>query len=308
MRKILLIALSAITFSSCDVLQNLPQTTGSYGKVTEAEAGQGIKEALSQGLVKAVLQLNKQDGFYGDGLYKILLPPDAVKAENTLRSIGLGSLVDKAVLQINRGAEDAVGYAQPIFVSAIQQMTLADALNIIKGGDTSITHFFREKTTVQLTAAFLPSIKNSLEKVDATKYYGDIVTRYNSIPLVFNKINPDLPAFVTQQATNALFEYFKESFWKWDYLFAYDSTIDLTTEVLSVQSDAEFRLSKNLLVFLSEFSALVVIHLPFFFFGNIMISFAKFLSAFYFLQLPFNYKRCNYFSCIFFRIITKQCF
>lgn len=49
------------------------------GGITEREAGQGIKEALSQWLVKAVLQLNKEDGFYKDALYKILLPPDAKK-------------------------------------------------------------------------------------------------------------------------------------------------------------------------------------------------------------------------------------
>jgi hypothetical protein len=71
-------------------------------------------------------------------LYKILLPPDAKKVENTLRTIGLGKQVDKAILQINRGAEDAVGYAQPIFIDAIKQMTLTDAINIVRGGDTTL--------------------------------------------------------------------------------------------------------------------------------------------------------------------------
>jgi len=85
-------------------------------------------------------------------------------------------------------------------------MTLTDAINIIKGGDTSITHYFREKTNSKLLAAFLPSIKSSLDKVDATKYYGDIVNKYNNFPTTFKKINPDLPGFVTEKATNALFD------------------------------------------------------------------------------------------------------
>lgn len=193
----------AFLLSGCDVLQQLP--TG-VGGVTEAEAGQGIKEALSQGITDAVLQLNKQDGFFKDAVYKVLLPPDAKKIENTLRDLGMGKAVDKAILQINRGAEDAVGYAKPIFVDAIKSMTLEDAIGLVKNGDTSATHFFRIKTTAKLIAAFLPVIKTSLDKVDATKYYGDIVNTYNSFPTTFKKINPDLPSYVTEKATAALFD------------------------------------------------------------------------------------------------------
>jgi hypothetical protein len=207
MKKIFMIAIVATLLSGCDALKTLPQMGGTGGgTVTEAEAGQGIKEALSQGLVKAVLRLNKEDGFFKDALYKILLPPDAKKIENTLRDIGFGKMVDKAILQINRGAEDAAGYAKPIFVDAIKSMTLSDAIGLVRNGDTSATHFFRVKTTDKLIAAFLPVIKSSLDKVDATKYYGDIVTKYNNFPTTIKKINPDLPNFVTNKVTAALFD------------------------------------------------------------------------------------------------------
>ena len=202
-KKIFVAFSFAVALSGCDVLQNLPT---SVGGVTEAEAAQGIKEALSQGLAGAVLQLNTTDGFFKDALYKVLLPPDAKKIENTLRTIGMGSTVDKAILQINRGAEDAAGYAKPIFVEAIKNMTLQDAIGLVKNGDTSATHFFREKTTAKLMAAFLPVIKSSLDKVNATKYYGDIVNTYNNLPTTFTKINPDLSSYVTAKATNALFD------------------------------------------------------------------------------------------------------
>ena len=206
MKKLLVVVAVVVTFCGCDVLQQLPQAAGVGGAITEAQAGQGIKEALSQGMVKAVLQLNKEDGFFKDALYKVLLPPDAIKIENTLRTLGLGSMVDKAILQINRGAEDAAGYAQPIFVEAIKNMTLSDAIGLVRNGDTSATHFFRVKTTPQLMAAFIPVIKSSLDKVEATKYYGDIVNKYNSFPTTFTKINPDLVNYVTSKATNALFD------------------------------------------------------------------------------------------------------
>jgi Protein of unknown function (DUF4197) len=205
MKKLLVILLGMVLLTGCDVINKLPQTTG-IGGITEAEAGQGIKEALSQGLAGAVLKLNKEDGFFKDALYKILLPPDAKKVENTLRSLGFNSMVDKAILQINRGAEDAAGYAKPIFVDAIKSMTLQDAIGLVKNGDTSATHFFREKTTSKLMAAFLPVIKTSLDKVEATKYYGDVINKYNNFPTTFKKINPDLAGFVTDKATAALFD------------------------------------------------------------------------------------------------------
>jgi len=205
MKKIIYsLSLIAILFNSCDTLSQLPIKTGNG--VTEAEAGQGIKEALSQGLVNAVLKLNKEDGFFKDALYKVLLPPEAKKIENTLRSLGLNSMVDKAILQINRAAEDAAGTAKPIFIDAVKSMSISDAIGLIKNGDTSATHFFRVKTTEKLIAAFLPVIKASLDKVDATKYYGDMVNKYNSLPTTFKKLNPDLPGCVTDRATFALFD------------------------------------------------------------------------------------------------------
>jgi hypothetical protein len=179
---------------------------GGSGAVTESEAGQGIKEALSQGIGTAIVNLNKENGFFGNNAYKLFLPQDARKIERTLRDIGLASQVDKAILQINRAAEDAVGYAKPVFVNAIRQMTIADALNIVRGGNTSATDYFRDKTHSQLVEAFRPSIQESLDKLQATRYYADLVNTYNRIPTTINKLNPDLTSYVVGKATDALFD------------------------------------------------------------------------------------------------------
>ena len=181
-------------------------TKNSASGITENEAGQGIKEALAQGVTNAVLNLNKTDGFFGSDIYKMLLPPDAKKIETTLRRMGMGAQVDKAILSINRGAEDAVAYAKPIFLDAIKEMTLTDALNIVKGNKDAATQYFKQKTSAKLTAAFSPSVKSSLDKVEATKYYGDMVTTYNKLPTTFNKANPDLPSYVVGKAVDALFD------------------------------------------------------------------------------------------------------
>ena len=189
--------------SGCDVIKNLPATQPG---ITESEAAQGIKEALAQGVTTAVFNLNRTDGFFGNAAYKLFLPPDAKKIENTLRDLGMGKQVDRAILQINRGAEDAVAFAKPIFADAIREMTLTEALNIVRGNDDAATQYFKQKTAQKLITAFTPSVQSSLDKVSATKYYGDIVNVYNKLPTTFNKVNPDLTSFVTGKAVDALFD------------------------------------------------------------------------------------------------------
>src|SRR6476619_1021001 len=203
MLKRYLIAFSlTLGLLSCETLSNLPMST----TITQAEAAQGIRDALDQGVGRGINLLNKEDGFFGNQAYKLFLPQEAVKIENTLRQIGMGSLVDKAILQINRSAEDAVGYARPIFLDAIKEMTIADAINISKGPKDAATQYFKDKTTSKLITAFTPIIKGSLDKFSATKYYGDMINTYNKFPTTMNKLNPDLPSYVVDKAVSALFD------------------------------------------------------------------------------------------------------
>lgn len=204
MKRILLtLCMFPLFFTSCDTLSSLP---GNYGGYTEAEAAQGIRQALDQGIDKGISFLNKPDGFFGNEAYKLFFPPDAQKVVTTLRDLGFNSVVDKAILQINRAAEDAVGHAKPIFADAIREMTIQDAINIVRGPNDAATQYFREKTTAKLVAAFMPTIKTSLDNTGATRYYADVINTYNRFPTTFNKVNPDLPSYVVDKAVNALFD------------------------------------------------------------------------------------------------------
>ncbi len=193
------------TIVSCDTISNLPGVYGS-APITEGEAANGIRDALSNGISTAITSLGRENGFFGDKAYKLLLPPDAAKVEGTLRDIGLGSQVDRAILQINRAAEDAVGYAKPIFANAIKEMTIQDALGIVRGSNSAATDYFRNKTREQLLQAFRPSIQQSLDRLQATRYYSDIVSMYNKLPTTRNKVSPDLTGYVVGRATDALFD------------------------------------------------------------------------------------------------------
>jgi hypothetical protein len=171
---------------------------------TTSEIGEGIKQALELGISKGADQLSAKDGFLGNLAIKILFPPEAEKVEKTLRTLGLGSLADNVVTSLNRAAEDAAKEAKPIFLSAIKQMTIADATNILLGSKDSATEYFKRVTTAQLTEKFRPVINSSLSKVGATKYWGDAAASYNKVPLV-KPVNTDLPAYVTQKAIDGMF-------------------------------------------------------------------------------------------------------
>src|SRR6201996_3900319 len=166
----------------------------------------GLKDALGKGIQKSTAQLSAVDGFFKDAAVKILFPPEAAKMEKALRSAGFGPQVDKAVLDINRAAEDAAKSAAPIFLDAIKNMSVSDGINILRGPDTAATGYLRKSTTVQLTAAFLPVISNSLQKTGATNSWKTVVDAYNKIPFQ-KKINPDLPSYTTEKALDGVFYY-----------------------------------------------------------------------------------------------------
>ena len=164
----------------------------------------GIKEALAQGTSKSTGQLSALNGFFGNPSVKILFPPQAQKAEHTLRGLGLNKQCDDVILSLNRAAEDAVAQAEPIFIDAIRHMSVDDAASILLGPPDAATQYFRRVTSTELYAKFRPIVQISLNKVGATKYYGDVAKTYNKLPFV-SHINPDLADYATQQAINGVF-------------------------------------------------------------------------------------------------------
>ena len=167
------------------------------------EIANGLKEALKVGAEKGTTKLSAVDGFFKDAAIKILMPEEAQKAEQKLRSIGLGKQVDNAILTMNRAAEDAAKSAAPIFINAIKSMSIQDAVGILKGGDFAATNFLKNKTTLELTNMFRPVIETSLQKVDATKYWNTVFTNYNRFSA--DKVNPDITAYVTEKALAGIF-------------------------------------------------------------------------------------------------------
>ncbi|MBC7654395.1 MAG: DUF4197 domain-containing protein [Oligoflexus sp.] len=173
---------------------------------SQTDIATALKQALELGATKSADLLSAQNGFFANSSVKILFPPEAIKAEATLRKLGLNKMCDDAILSFNRAAEDAAKTAKPIFVTAIKQMTIKDATNILMGSKDAATTYFKNNTTDSLSKVFEPIVANSIEKVGATRLYSDIAERYNKVPFAANKINPDLKAYVTQKAIEGLFK------------------------------------------------------------------------------------------------------
>jgi hypothetical protein len=183
------------------------QVTGSNtSSLSSDDIVAGLKQALTIGAQKSADQLSAVNGFLDNKAVEILMPPEAQKAEKTLRSMGMGSLVDNAIASMNHAAEDASKSAAPIFVNAIKNMTVTDGVNILKGTDTAATAYLRKSATPELTRAYTPVIDSALQKTGATKYWKEVFDTYNKIPLV-SKVNPDLSSYVTQKAINGIFYY-----------------------------------------------------------------------------------------------------
>jgi hypothetical protein len=160
------------------ILGSTPSTT-----LAQADAAAGLKEALTTGTSDAVSMLGKPGGYSSNPAVKILLPQKLRVVETALRGMGYGPQIDNFVLSMNNAAEAAAPKAQPIFVNAIQNMSFTDAQQIVSKGGHSATDYFQKKTTPDLTAAFTPVVKQTMEQNSVTKQYNDLMGHSQSGPL-----------------------------------------------------------------------------------------------------------------------------
>jgi len=168
------------------------------------EIGKGLKEALNQGVSKAVTSLSAEDGYYASP-YKIFLPEEARTVINKVSGLpGFGNVEQDLTERVNRAAELAATKAGPIFVDAIKGLTIKDAMNLLMGEQDAATRYLQSSTTNSLAAEFQPIIRASLDEVNANEYWNKVVTAYNRIPFV-KKTNPELDAYVTDRALEGLF-------------------------------------------------------------------------------------------------------
>lgn len=208
MKKIVLVLLLAPIFSFGQLKGLLDKAKEKVSTVTGNDSGvdigAGLKEALNKGITEQVSKLTTTDGFYKNEAVKILMPEELQKVDKTLRKMGMSSLADEGIKSLNRAAEVAVKEATPIFVSAVKNMSIKDAKNILLGNDNAATTYLESITSTALYSKFNPVVKESIGKVGADIIWAKIIEKYNGIPLV-SKVNPDINDYVTNKAMEGVF-------------------------------------------------------------------------------------------------------
>lgn len=224
--RFLVLASVILIATSCDVLQEITQdidptgiaTSSGTVPLTNQEIINGLKEALRVSTDTAVAIVSKPNGFFGDPLIKIGLPPQAnIIMENKdnaiLKTLGVSAMIDDVVLRMNRAAEESSTKAANIFINSIKSMSFTDAYSILKGSDTAATHFFRTNSYNQLYAEFNPVINKYLDEA----LVGEVSTNqaWNNLTTVYNKaarfsssltpVNTKLDDYATRKAIDGLF-------------------------------------------------------------------------------------------------------
>jgi hypothetical protein len=187
---------------------SLVKTIAPFGGKTSSDLSKeevvaGLKEALMVGTNHSTVKLSSADGFFKDEAIKILMPEEAQQVAKKLRQLGMGSLVDKAILSMNRAAEDATQGTAQIFMEAIKNITIEDSWSILKGGNNAATDYLKKSTQAALTEKVRPVVAASLKKVNATQYWRDVFNAYNKVSA--KKVNPDLTAYVVEKTLQGIF-------------------------------------------------------------------------------------------------------
>ena len=211
--RLLLLLIFSIAANTMIAQINLSKLKSSAQKAQEVinsselkhgDVVKGLKEALIIGATNSSTDASQKGGFYNNSLIRIPFPEDAEEMKTTLIKAGMQTQVNHFEKTLNEAAEDASNYAKDIFIDAVKNMSINDAMAILKGNDNAATNYLKKQTSKELRVKFKPVVKNSIEKVHLTKYWGSLVNRYNAI-LLTKEMNADLEDYITNEAIDGLF-------------------------------------------------------------------------------------------------------
>lgn len=180
----------------------------SFSDLSDMDASSGLKAALEKGAVAAVAKLGAENGFLDNEEVKIRLPKALEKAQPLLQMTGHAHKLDELVVSMNRAAEMAVPMAKPLLINAVKSLTLTDAKNILSGGDTAVTDFFREKTSAKLSVQFLPIVKRVTDRSDLSAQYNAAMSQVSMFSSKRQLVSVE--DYVTQRAVDGLFKMIAE--------------------------------------------------------------------------------------------------
>jgi hypothetical protein len=195
---------ASTTLASMILLAHARAHALSIGDLTDGEASLGLKTALEKGAVAAINLLGRPDGFLANDKVRIPLPGFLADAGKLLKTFGQGKRVDELVTAMNRAAETAVPMAEDLLMAAVKSMTVTDAKQILKGGDTSVTDFFAGKTREPLGVKFLPVVTKATQQVSLASKYNRVASKASGMGLL-SKEESNIEGYVTGKTLDGLY-------------------------------------------------------------------------------------------------------
>ncbi len=195
-----------VRFLGCVASLLVPAAVAAAGleDISNRDAINGLKEALTRGSHAAVARLGAENGFFGNDRVKIPLPPSLRSVEAVIRSIGMSPHADELVLRMNRAAEAAVPEAKTLLVDAVKRMSVQDAKGILTGGEDAATQYFKRTNSEPLARRFQPIVKKAMAKVKLAEKYDEIAASGAKLGLVKEE-DAQLEDYVTRKALDGLF-------------------------------------------------------------------------------------------------------
>ncbi len=219
MRRNILIGMgAALTLPACETLDPavidgiLGGPSGAGFGLSQADADLGIRTALNNGVSSAIGTIGVLDGFWRNDLIKIALPNQMQGLQNTFTRFGAGGLFDELHQSLNRGAEKAVPVAKDIFVGAISQMSIQDAIAIVRGPNTAATDFLKSATQSKLVQSFTPIMEDALGQTGAIRLVGQLEQAMATFPVQtgLSNIKGDLITHGVSKGLDGMFYYIGE--------------------------------------------------------------------------------------------------
>jgi len=190
-------------FCFCLSAASVVQAADTVSK-TDPDA-QAVRQALTQAVDVAVSQLGRTDGYWSNPQVRIPLPEELRHLEKTLRRVGLERYVVEFDESLNRAAEEAVPAAKPVLVAAIRELSLRDAVDIVRGGDDAATRYFRYHSDAVLRERLQPIVAQAMSRVQVAAAYKRLMKKSAFLDKAAEPGHLDLDAYVTRETVNGLY-------------------------------------------------------------------------------------------------------
>ncbi|MEY4917056.1 MAG: hypothetical protein RL616_969 [Verrucomicrobiota bacterium] len=206
-----------LTPSTTNATASPTVTSAAVSALSDTQVVGGLKDALGNGLQKAIASLGHDGGFLTNASVKIPLPEKLQMVEKALRAVKQEKLADEFVGTMNHAAELAVPAAATVFGDAMKQMSIADAKSVLTGPKDSATQFFRRTTQTNLYEKFYPLVQSATAKAGVTSSYKKMMSAAGGSSMLSGKIGGlaknylgddalDVDAYVTHKTLDGLFK------------------------------------------------------------------------------------------------------